>query len=134
MEEYADKYDLSVLKQCIREIKSVGYVINYIDSKYPKWIKNIYSNTCDKNIETIWNNTIEKMLHIKKQGIILIDFMYFDKSKYSNIIYFADILTQMGFLVIDKYRAIECTMHKKCIVELNNKVRNNPIHLKKIQN
>ena len=112
MEEYKDKLPYKELKQKVSKIKYLGAVIKLIDEMYPKWIVKTYDRYEDVKSMQNWAHICKEMKTTLK--IIVVDFIYFDQKKYSNILLFADLLSSMGFSVIDKYR-VEETKEKKVV-------------------
>lgn len=113
MEEYKDKLAYDVLKKKVSQIKYLGGVIKLIDEMYPKWIVKTYDRYSDEKSMANWAHICKEM-KITPKKIIVVDFIYFDQKKYSNILLFADLLSSLGFSVIDKYR-IEETKDKGCL-------------------
>ena len=67
MNKYKDKKNIHEIKQYVKNIKTVGGVINYVDSLYKGWIIGFY-DTSDPKILKIWNNTVTEMLNKKTKN------------------------------------------------------------------
>lgn len=115
MEQYKDKKKRSELLVEIKNIKLLGEIFQLAEIMYPGWICKIYQRYSDKKSNDIWFQTCRQFKTTPKQ-IIVVDFLYFDNKKYSNILLFADIFTKAGFSVVDKFRVKECKNDPSCVI------------------
>ena len=120
-QKFKDKKHLLEITNTVRQLKSVGGILNYVETLYPGWILGIYDSYDSKELNESWQKTLDKLKRdtkrdIKKQKIILVDFILFDNNYYTNINYFADVLTKCGFSVIDKTRAQESPNNPKSLI------------------
>ena len=86
-----------------------------IDEMYPSWIQKTYKRYCNPTDMKNWA-TVCKTVKTTPKKIIVVDFIYFDKEKYSNILLFADLLSSAGFSIVDKYRVKDCEKHDDCLL------------------
>jgi hypothetical protein len=114
-DKYKDKLKLDDLKKKVGDIKYLGGIIKLIDEMYPSWIQKTYKRYCNPTDMKNWA-TVCKTVKTTPKKIIVVDFIYFDKEKYSNILLFADLLSSAGFSIVDKYRVRECENHNECLL------------------
>lgn len=111
---YIDKMPLDELKKKVGNIQYLGGIIKLIDEMYPSWIKKTYKRYSNPTEMKNWA-TVCKAVNTTPKNIIVVDFIFFDKNKYSNILLFADLLSSAGFSIIDKYRVKECDNDNDCL-------------------
>lgn len=126
MEKYKDKKSIMEIKGVVSSLKSVGGVMNYMQSLYPDWFLGFYSRFEESQQNEARQKTLNyvnrnKDTKVKSQKIMLVDVLYFDKKQYTNINFFSDFFTQCGFFVVDRFRFQPDPNDSQCLVRVNSK-------------